>query len=338
MLMLTLVLAVCSSACKEKYDGPTWQEKQQAEVAPILEEYRDQAKARLELIKQIGKAATDAPRVSAVSPSTIGDVKLVIANDFTSPGDTVVANIEWAVAPDLDSTSGMKFRLTEPPGLRILSKWVATSIKAEEGDAKSVERKFTLMLLKKYALILRVYEVTKPSTSGLAGGKLRYSPGRVVGDAQLFDIATAKSVGAFPFDIVQSGDASVSPGDDEEVALSESLRIDVLYKVRGKLETLVAGGEVQDGDGAAGAADGFKEKILFAFNTPDFLTAFVDKVEFGEREGSMLVTIYAMTPSRLEDQMDKVKSIVAEALGVDDAIIEIKKSADTETEPKPKPE
>ncbi len=237
------------------------------------------------------KKASSAAAITAVEASTIPEKKLSFANEFRTYGDTITMNIEWAVDPTLQSTGDMKFRLTDPPGMR------------------------------------QFIKVLEPNSKEPTGGAQRYSPGRVAGDAQLFSLETGARVGAFPFDTVQSGDASIS-GDDEAKELERSLRADVFFGLQRELQKLVSGAEVGASSGVKGASDKFKVQILGKFASPEFLTAFVDKVEFGKQDDKMLVTLYAMTPSSLNGKMDKVRAIVTSVLGVDDVVIRIEKSSE----------
>jgi hypothetical protein len=189
-----VVGALAVGGCDEK---PTMSEERQKAVAAIAEQRRPEVEARFESIKAIGKDAQAAAKVTTREPLT---QKLEGLEADRVDQKVVIGSVDAFVDP---TYKGMLF-----PGygfsvdVQRIDK-ILTGVDVTDSPPETYAANLSSFLDSTVAVVVRYHEEVKPKQLD----DRHFSAGHVIGDAVLYDIASKRRIGAFPFEARQ-GDAA----------------------------------------------------------------------------------------------------------------------------------
>ena len=277
----------------------------------VADKHRGPATQKLARIDQAIAEAKAAPRITArTRPAQLPPLKLV---ERYSPGGNTLfagvaqpASIEVALAPRYQAA--VTRYLDQPVG--------ASS--SDTTTADGVEHLFQELDALSYGLLVRVHEATPPSASNLD----RFVGGRASGDAMLYDLATGKILGAFPFALAQRDTATVTKGQsDVDAQLLQSFAVDIASAIKAELRAWL-----DDKPGLATAADAdaqalarFGPKIRTALGL-SYLMADIHTIDVTRGPSGPIVTFHAEQPKMLMPGghvAADLQAIVKQTLGTD---------------------
>jgi hypothetical protein len=275
----------------------------------VADKHRPVATPLLATIDKITAEATAAPPIATATPLTATPT-IALAVVDNGRGNTVMIG----VAQPADVARPLVARFAAR-AQRYLGPMGDTDSTASE-SAESLEGAFAELEQLKYALLVRVHHVTKPS----AGPGDRFVGGAADGDAALYDLATGTRLGAFPFAVRQRDTSSVSKGGDVDGQLLDNFTFDIAAGLRGELAAFVAGTAGPAAPGAATAAElaQFGDKLLSELRLTWVL---VDGVEVAAgAEGKPIVTLVSTRPEGLQFRgqvLPELAAAVTKVLGVE---------------------
>jgi hypothetical protein len=267
------------------------EEKRQA-MAPALAKHKEGATAQVASLKAVGADAKTAPPVAQREPAAVPLATLTDSGDPESAG-VLIGTAEWLTAAG--GTNEAKVPLSPRLSLANITRCMEDGYLSSSSPS-DMETNFTTLKGLKQAAVVRVRDYTKPKIVFAAGSK-RFEGARASGDVIVYDLATRKRIGAFPFEAGQSGNVSVLAKDEAgaEKELEQAFAIDVEQAVRKEYAAFAAG---TAGPSAPGTADDaerkrFADKIRMQVLTDHFLSN-PTKVEITSGpNGKPLVTIWS---------------------------------------------
>jgi hypothetical protein len=340
VLLAVLALPLTLTGCGER--NPTYEEMieiNRKALAPILDKHRAAVTAKLDAIKAVAKEAKAAPIVQAREP---------MAETATIPGSSyealkagvLLANADWA---DFEGTDETPIDLDTRLPIGKIQSALASGELPSSYSIQGLEEQFGVLAGIRQAALIRVHRYAKPQPSIGAKGERRFVGGKAYGDVQVYDLATGKRIGAFPFEIGQSDSASITSKDEESIQreLELSFARGVDYDLREELAAFAAGKEGPATPGAAEKASlkTFANKIKGGIIESHGF-AFPKRVDIEEEAGVITVTIHAGDPIYIADKRGitrpEVKAMVEKILG-SEAVVKVVKAAEekapTETAP-----
>ncbi|HEX8914932.1 MAG TPA: hypothetical protein VF796_21445 [Humisphaera sp.] len=307
-----------AGGCKKDYptNEQMNEEKRQA-MAPVLARHKDAAAARLAAIKAVAADAAAAAPVTAREPKS---ADLVAVPDFgeTEPAGLLLAGVE-VLAMDGKSDAAkvpLDPDLYLPDFPRVMADGYLPSWTAEGFEPKFV----TLENLKQVAAV-RVREYRAPKVTS-ASGETRFTGARAGGDVIVYDLATGKRVGAFPFEAAQRDTVTVrsKDGAGAERELEQAFAIDLKSAVR-KEYAAYAAGKAGLGSAADVSRQQFETRIRSKLLESQIIVI-PQKVQLSYgADGKPVVTIWTDTTLRRikvdEPASAEVTGIVTKVLGRD---------------------
>ena len=319
LLMIGLVILLCG-ACQEKTAAqreallgpggkgrmPTPQERQ-----VVVDKHREAATAMLKRLRAIGQEAMAAGPVQAREPTTVaGPLQITLLDNVSfKVGDQVLLANAELLASDTFWTNTAKVKLNGPATFaRKLEEAMQRGWDGPMDTADSVEQRFTAWTGLQYAFIVRVRDYQPPK---MATGE-RFEAGRASGDVLLYDLATGKRAGGFPFEAGQSDEASVR-GKSVQADLVSSFVIGLEFTLKAEAAAYLAGkpGPASPGAAAQHDQEKFADKIRNAIAV-ETLGSGIEHIEITAAAGKITVTIHADNPLGLADRDGKVAPAIVD--------------------------
>ncbi len=325
----TVVVAVVVLACGcDKKDPLAWQKQAKKKMAVVIDAHRAASTARLQLLAKIGQEIqTAAPAATPSKATGAGDLPkaVKVAESIYAPGDTLLITPRMLI--ERDPGPPPPLRVVERNELVSLRRYLAEGWRDGGETPESLDRILSRLEGLKYVFVVRMRDYQPPRLATTAAGELRFAPGRVVGDAWLYELGGGKQLGVFPFDIVQDRSAYVqsSHAADEAVRdLEKSLAVDVRLSLEKQLGAFLRGEPVGAGTGPKATLASFERDVMLDLSAK-FLAALISKVNIEIGGPHAVVTIHADSPGVLTTARaaPQVKAIVAKVLGDDEPVVKV---------------
>jgi hypothetical protein len=288
-------------------------------MKPLIEKHREAATAKLAGLKAAGADAATAPPVARREP---GEGLLTAAAEEVENAGLMVASAEWLTA---GTAAAAKVPITPTPSIDVVAK---VMVPGHEFDhtltAKGMELELERFGKIKQVAAVRVRAYAPPKLA-TAGGEKRFEGAKASGDVIVYDAATGKRVGAFPFEVGQSERAWSYSKDEAAIAkdVEHSFGFDVHRAVKAEYAAYAANKPGPHGPGSAAAAEvaGFADRIHSEMLI-NHLGAGAKSVEIVPGpDGTPVVTIHADYPRAVTDRTGKpyagVVATVKKVLGTD---------------------
>ena len=281
--------------------------EQQAARKKVADAHRGAAMAKLAIIATAIAGAKAAPPVTSTVPLAVDLMwpATLTHMEYGAVGNTAVAGI--AQPQEVSRPLVARFA---PRAQQYLGPMSDTP-SFDSTHPEEIEKMFAQLEALNFALLVRVHAVTLPSSD--AGG--RFVGGTAKGDAALYELATGRRLGAYPFSVTQRDTAKVSKQDSVDAQLLEAFTYDVKSGVDREFAAFVAGKAGLAAPGVAAAADleRFARKIEMETGLP-YAAANIIKVEVKPgAAGKPSVSVYAESPKLLLPG-GKVSTSLAESI------------------------
>jgi hypothetical protein len=220
--IVILGLVVLAGCPKKTHTLEERTAERQKQLAPIVAKYKPLVEARVALYKQLGETTKAAPPIAAREPliAKVTEPYLLSIERVLDMRDG-----RGKIAPDHIDVKNLENLMSDRP--------------STDFSLQSQTDSFEWFVTKPaFVAVVRLHEYTQPK---VAVEKGFFTPGSARGDATLFELATQKKVGAFPFLVTQADTATQQTGQSAQNALQLAFNDDARKALEAELAAYLDG-------------------------------------------------------------------------------------------------